>query len=116
VILDPGQVPDQPRDRVANGVRPEGKLFGGQAHDRVVDSFTDPFECIREQTGAGHVAPSKYGARRGRGLWASWSGCQFTAITPRGAMRRRGGPNSAQARVFPNGSPRPTRSLTRRRP
>jgi hypothetical protein len=54
VILDAGQVPDQPGDRVGLEVDAEGQLLGREAVDHPVDSPADPAKGIDEQRGAGH--------------------------------------------------------------
>ena len=54
VVLDAGQVPDQPGDRVGLGIDPEGQLPGFQAVEDPVDDLTDPVEGVGEQLGAGH--------------------------------------------------------------
>jgi hypothetical protein len=51
VVLDAGQVPDQPGDRVGLGVDPEGQLPRFQAVEDPVDDLTDPVEGVGEQLG-----------------------------------------------------------------
>jgi hypothetical protein len=46
VVLHPGQVPDQPANRVGVGLDPECELVWGQVVDHLVDRFPDSAEGI----------------------------------------------------------------------
>jgi hypothetical protein len=54
VILDPGQVPNQPGDRVRAAVDPERQLLRRQPANDVVDGLLDPAERVGEKLSAGH--------------------------------------------------------------
>ncbi|GAB3895503.1 hypothetical protein GCM10029964_075490 [Kibdelosporangium lantanae] len=54
VVLDPGEVPDEPGDRVGVLVDAERELFRGESVDGLVDYFTHPVECVNKQLRAGH--------------------------------------------------------------
>jgi hypothetical protein len=54
IVLDPGQVPDQPGDRVHLGVQAERQLLGREAVDNPADDLTDPANGIDKQLGTGH--------------------------------------------------------------
>ncbi len=48
IVLNPGQMPDQPRNRVGLGLRTEGQGICIQASHRLVDQFPDPVEGVGE--------------------------------------------------------------------
>jgi hypothetical protein len=49
VILDPGQVPDQPRNGVGLAISPEGQRLCGNAVENVLHLVPDPAKSISEQ-------------------------------------------------------------------
>src|SRR5665213_583289 len=61
VVLDPGEVPDQPGDGVGLGVRPEGQLLGGESVGRGVHPVPDPLEGVHQKFVAAHRRPPRSG-------------------------------------------------------
>ena len=60
VILDPGQVPDQPGNGVGLAIGPEGQRLGGNAVEDVVHLIPDPAKSIPEQlTWSQFISPLK---------------------------------------------------------
>jgi hypothetical protein len=49
IVLDPGEVPDQPGDRVGLGVEPGGEGLLVKALDRLVHHAVHPLEPVDEQ-------------------------------------------------------------------
>ena len=49
VVLDPGQVPDEPRDRVGLAVRPPAEQVGVEALDRAVHRLPHAGERVNEE-------------------------------------------------------------------
>jgi hypothetical protein len=58
VVLDPGQMPYQPGDRVGLAVEAERQFFGRQAAHREVHGVADPSERVSKQASACHLGPS----------------------------------------------------------
>src|SRR6266540_5797374 len=64
IVLDAGQVPHQPRDRVGVVVEPNRQLPRRQPLDRAVHDGADPAEGVDEELSAGHmVSPLDIRAR-----------------------------------------------------
>ena len=72
VVLNAGQMPHQPRDRVGVRVEPYRQLLGRQAAHGFVDGGADPPEGVHEELAARHVlspadaaGPTSQSGRRG---------------------------------------------------
>ncbi len=66
IVLDAGQVPDEPGDGVGLAVRPEGQLLGREPVDRGVHGVTNPLEGVLQHISTRHSMTSLTSACRRR--------------------------------------------------